>query len=225
MEPAVKKKIWNILNCIETGTPFFAYDSITILPDGPDQAKQVTLSVGFTEAGGSLRKVVERYVQKNGKFVNWFAPYKDRIGKRPFLVNDRNFISILVHASKNDPLMREAQDEIYEEVYFKKAMDWCQAEGITTPLGMLVIFDSLLQSGAVFTFLRNRFSERTPAHGGDEKKWIAGYVTARNNWLSTHSNKPVRNSAYRTKTYLQLISKNEWDLKKPVRTLNGCNVA
>jgi chitosanase len=219
------RKIWSIINCIETGTPYFDYSSITILPDGPDNIRQVTLSVGFTEYGGNLKKVVQRYVDKKGKYANRFVPYLNRIGKMPSLVTDKNFIDALVTSSKNDKLMRDAQDEIFEEVYFEPALKWAAKEGIETPLGILIVFDSLLQSGSIFTFLRNRFSEKTPANGGSEKRWIAQYVEVRNSWLSSHSNKAVRNSAYRTKTYLQLIKKENWDLVGPVTTLHGCNVS
>jgi chitosanase len=225
LDNLTKRKIWSIVNCVETGTPYFAYDQITILPDGPNNIECVTLSVGFTEFGGNLKKVVQRYVDKKGKYANRFVPYLNRIGKMPSLSKDKNFIDALVISSKNDKLMRNAQDEIFEEVYFQPALKWAATEGIETPLGILVVYDSFLHSGSIFTFLRNRFTEKTPANGGSEKRWISQYVDARQNWLSNHSNKPVRNSAYRTRTYQQLIKKENWDLVGPVTTLNGCNAS
>jgi chitosanase len=218
------RKIWSIINCIETGTPYFDYSSITILPDGPNNIRQVTLSVGFTEYGSNLKKVVQRYVDKKGKYANRFVPYLNRIGKMPSLVTDKNFVDALVTSSKNDKLMRDAQDEIFEQVYFEPALKWAAKEGIETPLGILVVYDSHLHSGGVFTFLRNKFSEKTPTHGGDEKKWISDYLISRDSWLSNHSNKSVRSSAYRTKTYIKLANRNNWDLIGPINTLNGCAV-
>lgn len=218
------KKIWSIVNCIETGTSFFDYSQITILPDGPNRIRQLTLSVGFTQSSTNLEKVIRLYLDKKGKYSNRFTPYLKRISTDFGLVNDKNFIDALVTSSKNDQLMRDAQDEIFDQVYFGPALKWCEKEGIKTPLGILVVYDSMLQSGQIFTFLRNKFVEKTPAHGGDEKKWISSYVNVRNNWLSNHSNKAVRNSAYRTRTYIKLIEANNWDLKGPIKTLNGCNV-
>ncbi len=224
MDQKIVKKIWSIINCIETATPYKDYSKITILPDGPNNIKQITLSAGATEFGGNLKKVVQRYIDKKGKFANRFTPYINRIGKMPSLVSDKNFINNLVHASVNDQLMKDAQDEVFDEVYFQPAVRWAANEGIKTPLGILVIFDSFLQSGAIFTFLRNRFSAKTPRNGGTEEQWITQYVNARNSWLSGHSNKPVRNSAYRTRTYQRLIKSGNWDLKGPIRTEHGCNI-
>lgn len=232
LEHSIKRKIWSIVNCVEMGVPYFKYDDYTILPDGPHGIKQFTLSLGYVEFStyngkvgpGNLKKVVDLYLSKNGKHKDLLLPYQNRIGKLPSLAGDKNFVTNMVYVSKNDQLMRDAQDEIFDQVYFGPALKWCEKEGIKTPLGILVVYDSLLQSGQIFTFLRNKFSERTPTHGGDEKKWITSYVNVRNNWLSNHSNKAVRNSAYRTRTYIKLIEANNWDLKGPIKTLNGCNV-
>lgn len=208
---------------MEMGVPYMQYDSITILYDGPGNTPQITLSVGATEMGGNLKKIVDLYISKNGKYSKDFIPYSDRIGKKPSLVDDKKFIDLLKTSSREDPLMREAQDEIYESAYLQSGIDWGKANGFTHPLSYLVIIDSFLHSGRIFMFLRNKFSEKTPANGGDEKDWITAYVEARHNWLRTHSNKAVRNSSYRTKDYLRYIADNNWNLKNPV-VANGVKI-
>jgi chitosanase len=220
---SIKKKIWSIVNCMEMGVPYFKYDDYTVLPDGPNGIKQYTASLGFTEYGGNLKKVIDRYISKKGKYIDRLLPYQNRIGKMPSLAGDKNFITNMVFVSKNDQAMKDAQDEIFEEVYFNPALKWAETEGIKTNLGILTVYDSFLHSGQIFTFLRNKFKERTPSHGGDEKKWITAYLQARLNWLENHSNSAVRSSAYRVRTYLKLIEKNNWDLVGPITTLNGCN--
>lgn len=215
--------MWNLLSCMETGTPYMKYDMITILPDGPKGIRQITLGVGFTEFGGNLKKVVQLYVNKKGIYADKLSPFVDKIGKIP-LVNDASFVELLKIASKKDGIMMDCQDTIFEEKYFTPAMKWAHTEGFKTNLAILCIFDSFLQSGQIFGFLRNRFSEKTPRNGGDEKKWITEYIIARQQWLKTHSNRAVRNSAYRTQSYLKIINNNNWDLLGVIKTDNGCSV-
>lgn len=215
-------KIKKVINMMEVGTPNFKYDDITILPDGPNGRRQITLSVGFTEFGGNLKKVVQEYIKKEGKYAEDFKPYVDKIGKTQ-LVNDSKFINLLKTASKEDQVMKDAQNKVYEDSYLQPAINWAKSRGFTKPLSFLVIIDSFLQSGQVFAFLRNRFSEKTPIDGGDEKDWITAYVETRNDWLKNHTNKAVRNSAYRTKDYLRAISKNNWDLKDMILA-NGVEI-
>lgn len=215
-------KIKKVINMMEMGTPNLKYDDITILPDGPNGRRQITLSVGFTEYGGNLKKVVETYIKMDGKYADDFKKYVDKIGKTS-LVNDKEFINLLKKASKEDQIMKDAQDKVYEDVYIRPAINWAKSRGFTHPLSFLVVIDSFLQSGQVFAFLRNRFPEKTPVDGGDEKDWITAYVETRHNWLKNHSNRAVRNSSYRTKDYLKMISNNNWDLKDPVKA-NGVDI-
>jgi chitosanase len=208
-------KIKKVINMMEMGVPNLKYDDITILPDGPNGRRQITLSVGFTEYGGNLKKVVETYIKKEGKYAKDFEPYVDKIGKTS-LVNDHEFINLLKTASKEDQLMKDAQDKVYEDVYIQPALNWAKSRGFEKPLSLLVVIDSFLQSGQVFAFLRNRFSEKTPIDGGDEKDWITAYIETRHFWLKNHTNKAVRNSSYRTKDYLKMIADNNWNLDAPV---------
>lgn len=218
-------KIKKIINSMEMGTPNMKYDDITILPDGPNKLRQITLSVGFTQFGGNLKKVIELYIKKGGKYADQFKPYLEGMEKLTSkLVDDKKFIELLKTASREDQLMKDAQDEIYDKVYLQPAINWAKSRGLTHPLSYLVVIDSFLQSGQVFTFLRNRFSEKMPIDGGDEKDWITAYVETRNKWMSNHSNRAVRNSAYRTRDYLKMIANNNWKLDDPV-IANGIKIS
>ena len=218
------KKIKAIINCVETGTPYLDYASHTFLHDGPNRALQYTLSVGFTEYGGNLKKVIDLYIAKDGKYANELSPYSAKIGKMPSLANDKRFDELLMKASKEDQLMKDAQDEVYDAVYYNPAMKWAENNGLKSPLARLVVFDSMLQSGKVFDFLRNRFQENIPRNGGDEHRWISEYVRVRHDWLKSNGNESVRNSAYRTRTYKKLIESGNWDLVGDVKVENGCIV-
>lgn len=224
MEKAKIKKIISIIDAFETGTTEIAYDKITILNDGPGKIKQVTLSRGATEFGGALRAIVDSYVKKKGKYSAELAPYVSRIGKKPSLVSDTNFINLLKKSSKEDQLMRDAQDEVYEEKYWNRAYKWFVENKFTLPLSMLVIYDSFIHSGSILSFLRKRFAENVPLNGGDEKEWIKQYVNTRHTWLATHSNKLLQNTVYRTNTFKKLIAANNWNVDGTIRTEHGVTV-
>lgn len=211
MTDATKQKILSIVNCFEMGTPHLQYDQITRLHDGPGKVLQFTGSFGVTEAY-NLKKLIELYIAKGGKFADEYKPYLKDMGKKFTLANDSKFGLLWKKSAREDQLMRDAQDEIYEELYFIPAVKWCEQANFKTPLSHLVIFDSILQSGQILPFLRKRFAETT----ANEKSWVKAYTATRDKWLRTHSNKAVRNSAYRTKDLLKIIADGDWELEHPV---------
>ena len=218
------KKIKSIIACIETNNPDNGYELITLLYDGPNNIRQVTLGNGLTEYGGNLKKCIELYIAKKGKFADDFKKYVDKIGKFPSLSSDSEFLDLLKKASKEDQIMRDAQDEIFDTEYWNPSLKWAKDNGFKpTPLSQLIIYDSFVQSGQ-FKFLRNQFEEAVPVNGGNEKEWIKAYSKARLFWLSNHTNKAVRNSAYRMRTYEKLIKADNWDLNGSITTENGCTI-
>lgn len=217
----IKNRIKKVINVFEMGTTDIQYPKIYIYKDGPGKIRQITLSFGITEYG-NLAKLVSLYVEKGGKYADELKPYIPKIGKKP-LVNDERFKQLLIAASKEDELMRDAQNEIYDSVYWDKAYRWFKANGFTHPLSMAVIMDSMIHSGSILPFLRNRFKENTPAKGGDEKKWIQEYVKVRRAWLANHSNPILRNTVYRADFFKAQFAKNNWDFDCPL-TAHGKKV-
>lgn len=209
MDQLTLDKIRNVLIVAEQGTQVMAYGAVYIFNDGPGNKKQVTLSIGFTQFGGNLGKVLDAYTKAQGK-VTGLTPYNSRMGENG-LYADARFINLLKEAGK-DPVMQNVQNTVFDTVYLQRAVDWGNNEGFTLPLSFLVISDSFLHSGSILQFIRNRFPEKTPKNGGDEKKWISQYTQARQDWLGSHSNRLLRNTVYRTKYYLTLITDNDWQL-------------
>jgi hypothetical protein len=54
-------------------------------------------------------------------------------------VDDSHFKNLLVRAAKEDPLMKEAQDEFFDKAYWTPAFKWFTEQEFTLPLSMLVI--------------------------------------------------------------------------------------
>lgn len=215
--PGIKTKIIRIVNVFETGTPDGKYDALVIFPDGRNGSRQITYGRSQTTEQGNLRNLLERYIALNGVFAEDLRPYIPKVGSVP-LVNDKAFKALLKKSAKEDAVMRQAQDETFEILYFQPALHFFNAEQFALPLSLLVIYDSYIHSGSIPAFLRSRFPERTPLRGGDEKAWIKAYTKTRQHWLATHKKKILHPTVYRTKTFLNEMDKGNWMLDLPVTT-------
>lgn len=212
-----KRKIIEIINVFETGSREGKYDALVIFPDGKGGSRQITYGRSQTTEQGNLRNLLERYIELDGTFAAAFQPFMSKVGKVP-LVDNQVFKQLLKDSGKQDPIMKAAQDEIFEVLYFQPAFHFFNAEGFTLPLSLLVIYDSYIHSGSVPTLLRNRFAERTPVRGGNEKVWVKDYTEVRRDWLATHKRKILHATAVRPKTFLAQMAKGNWDLSAPVTT-------
>jgi chitosanase len=224
MNSEINAKIKRIVSCIETDKQYNDYALISLLHDGPNKVKQVTLGCGLTQGGGDLEKCIRLYITRNGLYSKELLPYVSRISTDFSLADNQTFINLLKKASNEDKIMVQCQDDVFDELYFNPSLMFFNNGKFTTPLSLLVIYDSLTQSGCIFSFLRNAFSEKIPSNGGDEKKWISEYLRVRKNWMLSHPNSAVRASVYRINTYQMLIKNNNWNLDGPIVTTNGCKV-
>lgn len=222
MTPEIKNKIQKIVNVFESGTPNGDYGCISLYEDGPNGIKQITYGKSQTTEWGNLSQLIKLYISFNGKFANEFIKYVDTIG-RTSLVNDKNFISLLKEASK-DQIMKESQDSFFDTHYWEPALKWFNKNEFKLNLSMLVIYDSFIHSGSILKFLRERFSEKVPINGGDEKAWIEQYCSARLNWLKNHSNPILRKTTYRVCDFLVAADKNNWDLEQEF-SANGTKIS
>jgi chitosanase len=223
-ELQVRTLILRVLNVAETGHPDGKPQAVYIYADGKNGRKQVTLGVGFTEDGGNLEKVLKRYIVKKGAFAGELSTHLPQVGKG-ILATNKGFHQLLKKAGERDPLMAEAQKEVFSRAYLEPAFNWFTKNGFALPLSLLVIADSYLHSGGIREALRKSFRESPPAQGGDEKAWIRSYVEARHNWLSNHSNKLLRNTVYRTKSFREEIAKDNWMLDRLPINMNGVAVS
>lgn len=204
-----------ILNCFEndSASPETDYKSIYIYHDGNNHRRQVTLARGFTQDGGNLKKVLQRYIDKGGSKSDFFKGYLSKMGSGG-LADDKSFIQTLKGCS-TESAMREAQDEIFVEAYLNPALTWATNHNFKEYLSIGVIVDSFLQSGTILGWLAAKVSQKTPNNGGDEKKWIEEYLEARLSWFQRSSG-PLKNCTYRPKFFLGEIKKGNWGLDCPL---------
>jgi chitosanase len=209
----VKEKILRVLRVMETGKSTPQYDKMTIFADGPvrggKRMKQITFGALQTTEFGNMDDLISNYLSRDGLYDSEFEPFVGRIGREQ-LWNNQTFKNLLIKAARTDPAMRQAQDWLFEEKYWKPALKFFNDNGFKLPLSMLIIFDSFIHSGSILMFLRKRFPEKTPANGGDEKRWITQYINVRHEWLKNHSTPILRKTIYRTRDYIREIKENNW---------------
>jgi chitosanase len=226
-DPGLVSFIRRILSVAETGKADWNPSAVYIYSDDnrfSPPRKQVTLSIGFTEGGGNLKKVLQRYAQKGGALTASFAGYLPTLGSGPTLANDSKFINLLKEAGKESAMV-EAQSECFDSLYLGPAFAWAKKYGFTLPLSFLVIADSFLHSGSMLPFLMNSFPEKKPVDGGDEKKWIKAYLDARKKWLAGHSNKILQGTIYRANCFLSELTRDNWTLATSPIVMHGTKVS
>ena len=124
----------------------------------------------------------------------------------------------------DDVVMQMCQESAFDEMYINPAMRWCDRSKLTLPLSQLVIADSFLQSGSILATLRNKFPEKLPSLGGNEKRWIESYCIVRKDWLGTHSRKILNKTVYRPNFMLECIEADDWSLDRAAYNANGLKV-
>lgn len=220
---ARKALILRIVNVFETGKPEGDYSAVSIYPDGPDGRRQITYGRSQTTEYSHLPALLRSYILHDGHYSHEISRMLPLL-RTDALINDHDFLEILQLAG-TDPIMRQCQDELFDEAYWKPSQTWAEAQKFTLPLSALVIYDSFIHSGRVPDFLRASFVEKPPEQGGDEKNWIEEYTQARHRWLTFHRREILQASAYRTRFLLDQIDHANWQLDQLPLTVNKVAVS
>jgi len=219
----------HVIDCVvsifETGRiPTAAsYGTCSILNDGAG------ISYGkhqCTDKAGSLDLVCKRYIELGGQqaeplkqYMNYLATnesakYNNVVANYPAWLN--SLINLLKSAG-SDPLMKQAQDEVFDKNYWLPAENQCKEIGLKTAFSHLVVYDTCIHSGpGRVGILRKTFPEKSPANGGDEKAWVLALLKARRAWLASNSNELVQRTVYRIDAMLEIANANNWDLNTPL---------
>lgn len=213
--------IRRILSVAETDKPVWNPSAVYKYHDGPGDTPQWTLSIGFTELGGNLKPVIERYIELGGTLAIQLVPYLAVMGRKH--ISDPEFKKLLQEAGK-EPAMAQAQNELFDRCYLEPAFEWAKKHGFSQPLSFLVIADSYLHSGSMLGFLMAKFPEKKPKDGGDESAWINAYLKARRAWLAGHSNSILHGTVYRVDCYAKESARDNWDLAIEPVDMHGTRV-
>jgi len=220
--------IRRILSVAETGKPRWDPSAVYVYNDDnrfSPPRRQVTLSIGFTEGGGNLKKVLGAYIEAGGALSKELKPFLAGLGDKSHgsLAGNQAFVSLLKAAGKENCMVKVQQEE-FDSMYLKPAISWGETYGFKVPLSYLVIADSYLHSGSMLGFLMSKFPEKKPSAGGNEKIWIRDYLAARHSWLKNHSNTILNKTVYRADCYMKEAAKDNWDLTAGPIVMNGTPV-
>lgn len=217
--------IKNIIEVFETGKISKNYGTTTILQDGAG------ISYGKSQAtdkSNTLDAIIFRYIDKKGMYAASLEPYLDELQSNLTTTVDpnnipvwvRNLMVILEHAGNLDSKMQEAQDEIFDELYWQPAQKHIASMKLIYPLSHAIVYDTCIHSGPDgVNKIRRLFAEVPPASGGDEKKWAEAYVRARRAWLANYSKVSVRKTVYRMDYFLEIIKNSNWQLDKQLTVM------
>lgn len=203
------RKAAAIVNVFETGRPSGNYGALVVLNDGAG------ISFGikqFTHRSGSLLQVVELYLAEGGSagraVIESRLPTLRRTTKLAIetLAADNEFKQALKAAAATSE-MQAAQDAVATERYMAKALGECRALGLTLPLSLAVVYDSVVHGSWL-----SLSGQLGPVR--DEKTWIKLYVEHRESWIKSIPR--LRTTSYRTTFFLKEIARANWQLKLPM---------
>lgn len=210
-----KKTAQAIVNIFETGRVQGDYGQVTV-----QKGDRGHLTYGRSQvslASGNLYLLVKAYCEApRARFAGVLKPYLTRLANRDLSLDNDATLKMALHDAGGDPVMRDAQDQFFDRVYWNPAVDSASALSLQEALSTAVVYDSCIHGSWV------RLRDMTNAQYGvagtvGERPWIENYVRTRKNWLANSSNKLLRLTIYRMETFEELMTAGLWDLRLPLR--------
>jgi chitosanase len=144
--PAIAHRAEQIISSFENSTLIIKYDVAEDIDDG----RGITAGrAGFTSGTGDLLAVIQRYTQlKPMNVLIKYLPALQSDNKTDSTDGLNGFAADWKQAVDSDPLLVQAQDDVYNELYFDPALKYDKQTGISTAVGQLIILDTIVQHGA-----------------------------------------------------------------------------
>src|SRR4051795_96408 len=175
-----KHRAAQITSTFENSTLELQYDYVENIGDG----RGITAGrAGFTSATGDLLLLIRRYTEAEPD--NVLAPYIAPLEAVNGTDSEKGldgFAEAWTDAAK-DPDFRGLQDQLGDELYFIPAMTMAADLGIKTPLGQLILWDTMIQHGTGGengTWAIIRETERNVGLvGRSESAWLDAFLDTR----------------------------------------------
>lgn len=222
LTPTQKQTAQSIINQFETGAVLGDYGNVTVIPG--DTGHLTFGRSQTTLASGNLLDLLQRYCTNDGaRFGKRLSPWLPRFEAKDLSLDNELRLHNLLRASADDPVMRETQDVFFDQVYWQTAARIADNLGITSALGVAVVYDSTVHGSW------KTMRDRTIAQSGSlaalgEKNWIKAYVSTRRAWLATSSRSDLRKTPYRMDAFLHLIEQGYWGLELPL-VIRGAEIS
>lgn len=203
-----------IVNIFETGTVLGDYGNVTVIPG---DTGHLTFGRSQTTLGsGNLAILLQRYCDNaSARFATRLSPFLPRFIAKDIGLDTEKHLHNILRATADDPVMRETQDTFFDTVYWQPAERAAKRLGVTSPLGITVVYDSTVHGSWT------RMRDLTTRSAGDiatigEQAWIAAYIQTRRHWLANNSRRDLRPTVYRMDALQRLIDLGQQDLPLPL---------
>lgn len=215
LTPTQKKTAQAIVNLFETSTVLGDYGRVTLIAG---DTGHLTFGRSQTTLGsGNLAGLIDRYCANPGaRFAAALTPYQPRFAAGDLTLDRDAHLHNILRATADDPVMRETQDAFFDQVYWVPAERAAAAIGISSPLGLAVVYDSRIHG----SWARLRDRATAAAQGGPaavgEQAWLRAYLAERDAWLRNHSRPDLRATVYRMEALQRLADLGQWGLPLPM---------
>jgi chitosanase len=226
--PTQKQTAQAIINIFETDYVLGDYGDVTVIAG--DTGHLTFGRSQTTLATGNLATLVQSYCDNAGaRFAVRLRPYLPQLIAKDVALDNDTVLHNILRATADDIVMRDTQDLFFDESYWLPAQSAADGVGLSTPLGVTVVYDSIIQGSWDAMCQRTNTQFGTVA-GQGEKAWISAYVGIRRDWLATNANLSLPPTVYRMDAIRRLIDLNLWGLFLPLvvrdkeistATLNG----
>jgi chitosanase len=205
------RTIQAIVNVFETGHVLGDYGQVTIIAG---DTGHLTFGRAQTTLGsGNLHLLLKRYCSNTGaRFGRRLGVVLPRMELRDTMLDQDFKLHNVLRATADDSVMRDTQDEFFDEAYFRPAMKTADRDRITEPLGRAVVYDSFVHGS--WRLIRDRVTGTPESRG--ERVWVQEYVETRRQWLATHPRADLRSTVYRMDALGRLIELTLWGLELPL---------
>ena len=203
-----------IVNVFETSTVLGDYGNVTVIAG---DTGHLTFGRSQTTLGsGNLLDLLKRYCGNPGaRFGTRLAPWLPRFEAIDLSLDTDTRLHNTLRATADDEAMRDTQDVFFDEVYWQPAERAATVLGVTSPLGVAVVYDSTVHGS--WTRMRDRTNQQSGTVVAlGERAWITAYVATRREWLATNSNTALRPTVYRMDAFQRLIDQGFWGLELPL---------
>lgn len=209
-----KKTVEAIVNIYETSEVLGNYSMVTLIHG---DTGHLTYGRSQTTLGsGNLHNLLKRYCSNAGAYFGDQLQHSlPRFANRDVSLDNDLQLHNLLRACADDPVMRETQDVFFDECYWQPAARAAARLGITSPLGVAVVYDSFVH-GSWRKIRRRTIDKVGDVAGIGEHGWIKEYVSSRQSWLATHIRSDLRATVYRMDAFQRLIDQGYWGLELPL---------
>lgn len=207
-----KRTAQAIVNVFETGSVKGDYANVTVVAG--DNGHLTYGRSQTTLASGNLYLLIEDYCSAaNAVHADTLRPYLQRLKNRDLSLDHDATLRATLRTAGKDPVMMSIQDAFFDRVYWMPAVNAAANIGLSTPLGVAIVYDSTVHGS--WKAMRDRTIQNHGQPAGNERAWLGHYVATRRAWLAGKGGLLAK-TVYRMDTFKALLDAGNMNIALPV---------